>query len=628
MTKFFASRLLLLIAIIAFVPFARAAETKLSAEQKAAHALNRLGFGARPGEAQRVAKMGVEKWIEAQLHPENIDDGEIAARLKPLVTLNYSPYQLMLAYDIDKANFVKRAVQKQQDELRKQGATPAEIQAVRKKGNALTPELLALLNAKERQTIDEAQKNNIQPNDSVRAVGELQQERFIRAVHSNRQLQEVLVDFWSNHFNLDVKKGPVRALKIVDEHEVIRPYVFAHFRDLLGASAKSPAMMAYLDNARSTVEMKLTPREQGRMRQRMQQRLARKGNAENDEAKEEIAMPEMPETRGGLNENYGRELMELHTLGVDGGYTQNDVREVARCFTGWGLNQKTGEFQFRSQAHDNGEKTVLGHKIPAGGGTRDGETVLDILASNPATARHIATKLCMRFIADTPPQSIVDKAAQTFARTNGDLREVVKTIVLSPEFFSTAAYRAKIKSPFEYAVSAVRALDGEVDPTAADLKIGGRLAKGRGGKRGNIGGDGEVARVRLLALADGASSVRPDANNRGFKTLALEIATMGQPLFSYQAPTGYPEDSSQWVSTGALVARLNYALALTGGQVQGVEIPQSETSDLDTLLQQLLNSEVSAGTRATLQDQIKADNKPDAAKIAALIIGSPEFQRK
>ncbi len=627
MNNSFASRLLLLIAIIAFVPFARAAQTNLSAEQKAAHALNRLGFGARPGEVQRVAKMGVEKWIEAQLHPENIDDPGIAARLKPLVTLNYSPYQLMLAYDMDKANFVKRAVQKQQEALKKQGASPAEIQAVKKNNRTLTPELRALLGDKERQLLDEAQKNNILPNDSVRAVGELQQERFIRASHSNRQLQEVLVDFWSNHFNLDVKKGPVRSLKIVDEHEVIRPYVFAHFRDLLGASAKSPAMMAYLDNARSTVEVKISSREQERLRQRMQKRLARNANGEKGDPGE-VAMPEMPETRGGLNENYGRELMELHTLGVDGGYTQNDVREVARCFTGWGLNQKTGEFQFRSQAHDNGEKTVMGHKISAGGGIRDGEMVLDILASHPATARHIAKKLCMRFIADEPPVSIVDKAAQTFTRTSGDLREVMKTILLSPEFFAASAYRAKIKSPFEYAVSAVRALGGEVDPASADLKIGGRLAKGRGGKRGAGAGAGDVARVRLLALADGASSVRPDANNRGFKTLALEIAAMGQPLFSYQAPTGYPEDSSQWVSTGALVARLNYALALTGGQVQGVKIPQRETTDLDALLQQLIGGEVSAGTRQTLQEQIKADNNPDAAKIAALIIGSPEFQRK
>jgi uncharacterized protein (DUF1800 family) len=642
---------------------ARAAETSLSDTQKAAHALNRLGYGPRPGEVERVAKLGVERWIEEQLHPEKLPDDDLAARLKPLATMEYSPAQLMLAYNLDQMKAIKKARQKLAEMMRQNREPAAKIQeATRPRDRTLSPELLALLTPRERDLLDEAQRNNIQSGDSVRAVGELQQERLIRAVHSQRQLQEVLVDFWSNHFNLDVKKGPVRVLKVVDEREVIRPHVLGRFRDLLGASAHSPAMMAYLDNARSTVERTISPRERERMEQRMQQRTQRRAallpdatpnsatatgvtatgaNQAADNAApaaapataDPAAAAEVPATRGGLNENYARELMELHTLGVDGGYTQQDVHEVARCFTGWGFDPRNGAFQFRPQQHDNGAKTVLGHKIAAGGGINDGEQVLDILAAHPATARHIARQLCMRFIADEPPASIVDKAAQTFTRTQGDLREVVRTIVTSPEFFSAAAYRAKIKSPFEYAVSAVRALGGEVNPDAATVN-----ERRRAGRRGNGGVPTGPARARLLALADGASSVRANGNPARFKTLALEIAAMGQPLFSYQAPTGYPEDSQQWVSTGALIARLNYALALTTGEVQGVRLPpeapgntavqpvaMQPASLLDQLLARLLDGEVSPGTRATLQAQAA---NAGAAKIAALIIGSPEFQRR
>jgi uncharacterized protein (DUF1800 family) len=336
----------------------------------------------------------------------------------------------------------------------------------------------------------------------------------------------------------------------------------------LGASAQSPAMMVYLDNASSTREREMTP---PRGRRAMMQTNAQ-------------AAPTPQRRRGGINENYARELMELHTLGVDGGYTQMDVQNVARCFTGWSLDRQTGKFLFRREAHDNGEKVVLGQTIP------DGQKVLDILATHPATAKFIARKLAVRLVADEPPASVVDKAAKTFTATNGDLRAVVKTIVTSPEFFSTGAYRAKIKSPFEYAVSSVRALNGVV-----------------------LMPDTTVPTERQRLIGDGLSSYRGGGgygNKRTQKTLAVSIADMGQPLYSYQAPTGYSEDSRDWVSTGALVSRLNYALALVGNDVYNVVTTPSlllkgvdehdHGAMVDRLSRILLSGDMTAATRATL----------------------------
>jgi uncharacterized protein (DUF1800 family) len=239
-----------------------------------------------------------------------------------------------------------------------------------------------------------------------------------------------------------------------------------------------------------------------------------------------------PPTRGGINENYARELMELHTLGVNGGYTQKDVQEVARCFTGWSINRETGEFQFRRFAHDKGEKVVLGQRIPPGGFMQDGERVLDILAKHPSTARFLARKMSMRLVSDQPPAGLVERAAQAFLKSDGDLRVLVDTIVQSKEFWSGSSYRSKIKSPFEYAVSAVRALDGTVFVPDATRPAG-----------------------RTALIAVGSTSVYPNAGGqrggRGGRSLAYEIAAMGQPLYSFQAPTGYPEKSQSWVSAGA-----------------------------------------------------------------------------
>lgn len=566
----------------------------LSAEQKINHAINRLTFGGRAGEVERVRTMGLNRWIDAQLHPETLNDAALEAKLSALKTLQLPADKLMLAQNADTGQLQKKLRELEQQQ-RQQGQQRNK-----------TPLMPVAFTPQEERLRAEIEAANIELQTSYQALGELQLDKITRAIESQRQLYEIMVDFWSNHFNLDVKKNAVRVLKVVDEREVIRPHVFGKFRDLLGASAQSPAMMVYLDNASSTREREMTaPRGRRAMRQNQL--------ADNAPA---VATP--PRRRGGINENYARELMELHTLGVDGGYTQQDVQNVARCFTGWSLDRRTGKFLFRREAHDNGEKVVLGHTIPANGGISDGEKVLDILASHPSTAKFIARKLCVRLVADEPPASVIDKAVQTFMATDGDLRAVVKTIVTSPEFFSTGAYRAKIKSPFEYAVSAVRALGGVV-----------------------LMPDAQVRAERLRLIADGLSSTRGGGGYGGRrvqKTLAVSIGDMGQPLYSYQAPTGYSEDSREWVSTGALVSRLNYALALVGNDIynvittpalllKGVD-EHDHAAMVDRLAQTILNGDISPGTRATLVRETGGPGAVDRNKLTALVIGSPEFQRR
>jgi uncharacterized protein (DUF1800 family) len=448
--------------------------------------------------------------------------------------------------------------------------------------------------------------------------------KLIRAVDSQKQLQEVLVDFWSNHFNIDIRKAPCGVLKVLDDRDVIRPHILGKFRDLLEASAKSPAMLVYLDNFQSVSDQ--MPFQKVRRRAvTLRQTVAQI----NGMAPEPTPPPVAPRRRLGLNENYAREIMELHTLGVDGGYTQQDVHEVARCFTGWGTGAADGSrprvnrygeagiFQFHPRVHDDGEKVVLGHRIPADGGIQDGETVLDILANDRATWRHLSYQLCQRLVCDEPPASLIDKCVQTWQHTDGDLREVVRTIVTSPEFFSPIALRKKIKSPFEYAVSSVRALDGTLDPNAL------------------------VSRRQIPREANGL--VRPPQGG-GFldlnaNTLLGQIGTMGEPIFQYQAPTGFPEDSRKWVSSGALISRLNFSLALTQGRITDVKLedPSEDaggTMDtnamIDRVSRRILHGQISSSTRATLLREANADSSSPAtpATIAALLLGSPEFQRR
>ncbi|NUO63897.1 MAG: DUF1800 domain-containing protein [Gemmatimonadaceae bacterium] len=419
------------------------AERELSRDEQARHVLDRLAFGARPGDLDRVREMGIDRWIEGQLRPERIADpnGEKAADAFPV--LREDPAALL-----------------------------RDVAALRDGAGPDTAARRAL---------------RMRYNEVGRAV---QSARLARATTSERQLQEVLVDLWANHFSVFAGKGPVRLYLARYEDDAIRPHVLGRFRDLLGAVAHSPAMLFYLDNWQSAADS-------------LHPTLARRRGARR-------AGPRAPR---GLNENYARELMELHTLGVDGGYTQHDVIEVARALTGWSIAspREGGGFVFRPALHDAGEKIVLGVRIPAGGGESDGEKVLDILARHPATARMVATTLARRFVSDDPPPALIDRAAAVYRRTGGDLREVVRTIVTSPEFFSRASYRAKVKSPLELVASALR-----------------------------------------------ATGIAADTTPRA----ARAVAQLGQPTYGHQTPEGWPEHSSEWLSAGAVADRVNFIATL------------------------------------------------------------------
>ena len=376
-------------------------KTALSEDEQIMHALNRLGYGPRPGDVERVRAMGLSRWIERQLEPGRIPDERADSALKAFPTLAMPVSELVRAYPEPDPKVL------------------AKIQS-------------GEMSQQEMRTMAPLEKR------PFRIPVELQAAKLTRAVLSERQLEEVMTDFWFNHFNVDARKGAVKWMIADYERTAIRPHALGKFRDLLLATAYHPAMLFYLDNWMST--------------------------------RADLVVPTGPlkGQKRGLNENYAREIMELHTLGVEGGYTQQDVVEVARAFTGWSIDKprEHGTFIFRPGAHDKGAKRVLGHVVPAGGGEQDGVMVIDILSRHPSTARFIATKLVRRFVSDEPPPALVERAAQTFRVTDGDIRRVVVTIVTSPEFFSAEAYRAKIKTPLEVVVSSVRALDGELAPPA------------------------------------------------------------------------------------------------------------------------------------------------------------------
>ena len=499
------------------------------------HVLNRIGFGPRPGDVERVKALGLQRYIDEQLRPERIADPNMPARLGALATLGLSNREIADTYELP---------QLQARQAQKKDAAQAGDNAPAAGDN-----------------VDKGRMPDPLQQKANRVVVELSDQKILRAVYSERQLQEVLTDFWFNHFNVDARKGPDRFMLTEYEREVIRPRVLGNFHDLLEADAKSPAMLFYLDNW-----MSADPN--GPHKQPMAAPRVGRGRFGG------LMFPPAarPNTQGknapkGLNENYGRELMELHTLGVDGGYTQKDVTEVARAFTGWTIQNPRlgGGFRFEPRIHDEGQKIVLGHVIKAGGGERDGEQVLDILAKHPSTARFIATKLVRRFVSDTPPAALVDRAAARFRETDGDLREVMRTILTSPEFFAPEAYRAKVKTPFEFVASALRA-------TGADIQ---------------------------------------DAT-----PLVREMQQLGQPLYMCQPPTGYKDTADAWVNTGALVNRMNFSLLLASNKVPRVTV--ADPSTVNTIL----GDDVSETTRSTIA---KATSAP---QMAALTLGAPEFQRR
>ena len=424
-----------------------AAAPVASDQRSILHVLNRLGYGPTAAAIEQVKRAGVQSYIEAQLRPERLPDTAMAARLSGFTTLSKSSRDLAADYFMP-AMVERRNAQRRAAQTGVSDPPPATGQAAPR-----TPE----------------QTEAMRMQRTV--IGELSQQRILRAAYSERQLEEVLVDFWMNHFNVFVGKGQVRNYLTEYERDAIRPRVLGKFRDLLGATAQSPAMLFYLDNWQSAApEGAATTADAQRNRESVRRRMPGPGSGRNGRRRlqdpdmrgrqmpGDPAMPPQQRSRG-INENYARELMELHTLGVDGGYTQKDVQEVARAFTGWTIANPRlgGGFHFDPRRHDDGEKIVLGHRIKAGGGQSDGDAILDLLARHPSTARFIATKLARRFVADDPPAALVDRAARRFKDTDGDIREVVRTIVTSPEFLGDGYRRAKTKNPFEFVVSAVRA---------------------------------------------------------------------------------------------------------------------------------------------------------------------------
>jgi uncharacterized protein (DUF1800 family) len=534
----------------------------LTDEQRIIHVLNRLGFGARPGDVERVKAMGLEKYIEQQLHPDQIADSAAEAKLRELSVLNMTTAELYEKYP-QPGQLLRQ--------LQARGMAPEEMSA--------DPAKNPLDNEKNRKLIEEYYRENGLQRPQ-RIIAELQASRILRAVYSERQLQEVMVDFWTNHFNIFANKGADRWLLPAYDRDTIRPNALGKFSTLLQATAQSPAMLFYLDNFQSVSPNASQGRRGGLLQQlRPQQQQQQR-------------------QRRGINENYARELMELHTLGVDGGYTQKDVQEIARCFTGWTIFQprgggaavnammgeagrrNAGTFFFNARVHDDGEKTVLGHKIPAGGGIKDGLTVLDILAHHPSTAKFIATKLVRHFVSDMPPQSLVDRVAATFTKSDGDIRETLKAIFFSKEFNSTEAYRVKIKRPFELVISAIRTLGADTN-----------------------GGPG---------------------THRW-------IERMGEPLYGFQTPNGYSDAAESWVNTGGLLERMNFGLALANNRVQGTTVSLSNTKGeqakvMDEYLKTLLAGDISAATREALLKQLEPSDP--ATKVVGLILGTPEFQRQ
>jgi uncharacterized protein (DUF1800 family) len=515
--------------------------------------LNRVSWGANSSSAADIARLGTGRWLDSQLRPARAPlPAEMQARIDAM-TISQRPIA-DIAADLERQ---RRAFQ---------SAPPEERKA-------------------ERQAFQQ---------ELTRLGREAQARMLLRALYSPNQLEEHMTWFWMNHFSVFQFKGPLRGLLADYEERAIRPQALGRFRDLLGATARHPAMLIYLDNARNSA--------------------------------------------GRINENYARELMELHTLGVEGGYTQKDVQEVARAFTGWtifaprgggvygdeGATGRAGTFLFNPRMHDEGEKVVLGQKIPGGGGMEDGEKVLDILVAHPSTAKFVATKLCRFFVSDTPDPALVSRVADAFHKSNGDIKTTLRAIFYSPEFNSPEARRAKIKTPFELAVSAIRTLGAETDARPA---------------------------------------------------LAQWIAKMGEQLYGYQAPTGYPDTADYWVNTGALLERLNFSLALVSNRIPGTRVDLSRfvgdeaTSSravdqqriVERFLDVALQGDISPKSREVLMKQLTdqsdapitnapADDSaremnaraarreqrltgatvgnPEVARIAALVIGSPEFQRQ
>ncbi len=625
--------------------------TELTADEAVLHALNRLAYGPRPGDLDRVKQMGLAKWIDQQLNPNSIDDRALQARLENYPTVAMSTTRLIEDYPQPKQAAKEAAKVQAQNAQQTRADAAAEVVARDQQVSASTPfytpqnfsdsasaassakanaaapvsnaapasttptpaapspmkedpalpadsSNLATRGAGGKRDVLGGSDPNAVPkaiaDDSKRpqrVIEELAMAKVTRAIYSERQLQQVLDDFWFNHFNVFAGKGEDRYYLTSYERDVIQPHTLGKFKDLVTATAQSPAMLFYLDNFLSA-DPRAAARQAAQRAARQQYGYGRPFPPQNPQAQKK-------KQERGLNENYGRELMELHTLGVDGGYTQKDVTEVARCFTGWSIEKprENPSFKFDEKLHDPDPKIVLGKKIHAGG-MKDGEQVIDLLSHHPSTAKFISTELARRFVSDTPPPALVQRMAQTFLSEDGDIRAVMHTMIYSPEFWSRETYRAKIKTPYELVISAVRTLGTDVDTPMP---------------------------------------------------LVQWVNRIGEPLYQCQPPTGYSDKAEAWVNTGALLNRLNFSLTLAGNKIRG------SRSDVTSLLGMDAGSEPKiALTRAvdvflggaaapttveTLEKQLDSPQviqarlddpakQTDLGVVTGLVLGAPEFQRR
>jgi uncharacterized protein (DUF1800 family) len=611
-------------------------------DKQAVHVLNRLAYGPRPGEIEEVRKLGVETWIKQQLTPAQVTENPVLnARLSALPSPQLTTWQIFekysaqspairippplnlpqllnpqqqqqllngtaeqkiavldaLAPDVrrqvlavaprqvleavpDLPQEAERARQTEaqlrnkdlQEQTRKlrpplnELLTPEQVRDIQRGTPEQKMAVLTSLDSQKRAMVLRAVPASIVPdafkrealvamNPQQAVLNELTEAKLQRATYSRRQLEEVLVDFWVNHFNVFSGKGQVRMLLTSYERDAIRPHVLGRFHDMLLATARHPAMLFYLDNFQS--------------------------QAPPDPGLQPTPPPNANVRRPGLNENYARELMELHTLGVNGGYTQKDVVEVARAFTGWTIFDvaRVGEFDFNPAMHDRGEKVVLGQLIARGGGEGDGLRVLEILSRHPSTAAFISHKLAQRFVADDPPRTLVDRMAATFQKTDGNLRAVMETLLLSREFLSEGAFQAKTKSPLEMVVSSLRAFSADVSDTTA---------------------------------------------------MSQRLSDLGQPLYGKSEPTGYPNTGELWTNSAGLLARMNFATALMAGQISGVKIKTDTlaVNDLRRAFTQVTGVEPGAATIAAIASSGGSETTLTPAALGTVIIASPDFQKR
>ena len=574
--------------------------TELTEDQAIMHAMNRLAYGPRPGDVEYIRKLGLEKWIDQQLQPNSIDDSALDARLQRYPTIAMSSKELLDKFPNADQGAKKLGITKEQYEDQQKMKQQDALAQVIETGNP---------------NLDKAQEQLAKLQGPNRIVAELSMAKVDRAIYSNRQLEAVMEDFWFNHFNVFANKGDDKWLVTSYVRDTIRPHTLGKFDDLLLATAKSPAMLFYLDNYLSADPAAIARNQQMKaMRQARFQGgfaggsmptpgtfpgpVSQPGaNGANPNGAAAVAAKNKKD--GGLNENYGREVMELHTVGVDGGYTQQDVIQMAECLTGWTIHEprKNPEFFFDEKIHADGKKVVMGRTFNYGG-EKDGDEALKMLAASPKTANFISSELARHFASDNPPPALVNRMAQSFESSGGDIRTVLKSMIYSPEFWSTETYRSKVKTPFELVATTARAMNAEVTITLP---------------------------------------------------LTQWVGRMGEPLFLCQPPTGYSDKAETWVNAGALLNRLNFALTFAGDKMNGATVDLNTILGPDALrnpetalaqsVQIFLDGQIAQSTQETLEGHLKDPqilqaSLDDPVKevnqglIVGLVLGTPEFQRR